>query len=98
MKILYNKEVNCFEVCEEHKTGTITIDLLELLQLGANKSVHETLDAITAEVKQLIEQESFARSVFLGEEKDSEKAEQCYWEIQAYNKVLKIIKHMEVKE
>lgn len=94
MKILYNKEVNCFEVCEEHKTGTITIDLLALLQLGANKSVRETLDVITAEVEQLIEQESFARSVFLGEEKDSKKAEQCYWEIQAYNKVLKIIKHI----
>lgn len=98
MKILYNKEVNCFEVCEEHKTGTITIDLLALLQLGANKSVRAALDAITAEVEHLIEQESFARSVFLGEEKDSEKAEQCYWEIQAYNEVLQIIKRMEVKE
>lgn len=38
MKILYNKEVNCFEVREESKTGEITISGLSA---GVNKSTRE---------------------------------------------------------
>ena len=51
----------------------------------------KVLDKIRAEIKEKIEQEEFARSVFRNEEKDSVKAEQCTGSIMAYNNVIKLI-------
>jgi len=49
------------------------------------------LDKIKAEIKEKIEQEEFARSIFRHEEKDTAKAEQCTGSIMAYNNVIKLI-------
>ena len=49
------------------------------------------LDKVKAEIKEKIEQEEFARSVFRHEEKDAVKAEQCTGSIMAYNNVIKLI-------
>ena len=49
------------------------------------------LDKIRAEIKEKIEQEEFARSVFHHEEKDTAKAEQCTGSIMAYKNVIKLI-------
>ena len=49
------------------------------------------LDKVRVEIKEKIEQEEFARSVFRHEEKDTAKAEQCTGSIMAYNNVIKLI-------
>ena len=49
------------------------------------------LEKIRAEIKEKIEQEEFARSVFRHEEKDTAKAEQCTGSIMAYNNMIKLI-------
>ena len=51
---------------------------------------HEVINKIRAEIKQKLEQEEFARSVFRHEEKDYTKAEQCTGSIMAYRDVLKM--------
>ena len=51
----------------------------------------DVLDKIKAEIKEKIEQEEFARSVFRHEEKDAVKAEQCTGSIMAYNNAIKLI-------
>ena len=51
---------------------------------------HEVINKIRAEIKQKLEQEEFARSVFRHEEKDYAKAEQCTGSIMAYRDVLKM--------
>ncbi len=53
--------------------------------------VNDVLDKIRAEIKEKIEQEEFARSVFRHEEKDAVKAEQCTGSIMAYNNLIKLI-------
>lgn len=49
------------------------------------------LDKIREEIKAKIEQEEFARSVFIHEEKNTARAKQCEGRIIAYNNVIKII-------
>lgn len=51
----------------------------------------DVLNKIRDEIKEKIEQEEFARSVFRHEEKDAVKAEQCTGSIMAYNNVIKLI-------
>ena len=46
------------------------------------------LEKIRVEIKEKIEQEEFARSVFRHEEKDTVKAEQCTGSIMAYKNVI----------
>ena len=50
--------------------------------------LEEELEKIRAEIKEKIEQEEFARSVFRHEEKDTVKAEQCTGSIMAYKNVI----------
>lgn len=66
-----------------------------IIQVGAyldgyDKGI-ELLDKIRTEIKEKIEQEEFARSVFRHEEKDTIKAEQCTGSIMAYNNMIKLI-------
>lgn len=49
------------------------------------------LDKLKVEINKNIEQEDFARSVFINEEKDYRKANQCTGNLQAYEKVLDMI-------
>lgn len=71
---------------ERHKQ--IAEWLKELKRLREKEHV---LDNIREEVKTKIEQDEFARSVFLHEEKDTAKANQCTGSIMAYNNVIKLI-------
>ena len=52
------------------------------------------LDKIRAEINKNIEQEDFARSVFINKEKDYRKANQCTGNLQAYEKVLDVIDNL----
>jgi hypothetical protein len=52
------------------------------------------LNKIRAEIKEKNEQEDFARSVFINEEKDYRKANQCTSNLQAYEKVLDMIDNL----
>lgn len=49
------------------------------------------LDKLKVEINKNIEQEDFARSVFINEEKDYRKANQCTGNLQAYEKVLDML-------
>lgn len=49
------------------------------------------INKIREEIKAKIEQEEFARSVFIHEEKNTARAKQCEGRIIAYNNVIKII-------
>lgn len=87
MKILYNKEVNCFEVCEESKTGEITISGLSA---GVSKNAREVLNDISTNVEQLIRGENklIRHMILNGREADLEKHKN---KIMAYNDVLSLI-------
>ena len=80
MKILYNKEVNCFEVREESKTGEITISGLSA---GVSKNAREVLNDISTNVEQLIRGENklIRHMILNGREADLEahknKIEDC---------------------
>lgn len=64
----------------------------EALEMAIKSLEQEpVLDKLRAEIKEKIEQEEFARSVFRHEEKDTAKAEQCTGSIMAYNNVIKLI-------
>lgn len=54
-------------------------------------TINQVLDKIKAEIREKVEQEEFARSVFRHEEKDIVKAEQCIGSIMAYNNVIKLV-------
>lgn len=56
------------------------------------------LEKLKAEINEKIDSEAFARRVFRNEENDPQKAEQCTVTIQAYNKVLTMIKDLLEKE
>ena len=52
------------------------------------------LDKLKVEINKNIEQEDFARSVFLYEEKDLDRANKCVGILEAYKKVLDMIDHL----
>lgn len=75
-------------------TNSDAVSLLmnsQYYEQGYKQGVSDVLDKIRAEVKEKIEQEEFARSVFRGEEKDAVNAEQCTGSIFAYNNVIRLI-------
>ena len=79
---------------EYHEDGYIGFDKEdnEAIDLAIKALEQEVvLEKVRAEIKEKIEQEEFARSVFRHEEKDTVKAEQCTGSIMAYNNVIKII-------
>ncbi len=78
---------------ERHK------QIAELLkELKRLRELENVLDNIKEEIKTKIEQEDFARSVFLHEEKDKIKAEWCVGKIKAYNNVIKLIDRKKVRD
>ena len=70
----------------EEKSGIV----IEQLRADRDRLL-DVFEKIRAEIKEKIEQEEFARSVFRHEEKDTFKAEQCTGSIMAYNNVIKLI-------
>ncbi len=62
------------------------------------QDINAILDNIKEEIKAKIEQEDFARSVFIHEEKDTTKANQCTGSIMAYNNVIKLIDRKKVSD
>ena len=66
-------------------------ELFELPSVNPQEPKTDVLNKIRAEIKEKIEQEEFARSVFRHEEKDAVKAEQCTGSIMAYNNAIKLI-------
>ncbi len=81
------------ECAKEHKQ--IAEWLKELKQLKEQEPI---LDKIREEIKVKIEQEDFARSVFIHEEKDHDKAKRCEGKIKAYNNVIKLIERKIVRD
>lgn len=85
-----NNCINCFYkydvTCEDCRVNTALDKAIEALE--NQKSVIEELEKIITEIKEKIEQEEFARSVFRHEEKDTVKAEQCTGSIMAYKNVI----------
>ena len=75
------------------RKGEITVSQYVEMTKPLDREVEQEpmLDKIRAEIKEKIEQEEFARSVFRHEEKDTVKAEQCTGSIMAYNNAIKII-------
>ena len=63
----------------------------KLLEAVKNGTSFSTRDDVINEIKQKIEQEEFARTVFRNEEKDENKANQCTGSIMAYKNVLKML-------
>ena len=80
---------------DEHEEFTEKkMSIIDFVNKFADEGVttaDDVLDKIRAEIKEKIEQEEFARSVFRHEEKDAAKAEQCTGSIMAYNNVIKLI-------
>ena len=70
------------KVYEEHKL------ILELLEQ------EPILDKLKDEINKNIEQEDFARYVFLYEEKDLDRANKCVGILEAYKKVLDMINNL----
>lgn len=74
------------------KIGHIGLDNgFKLLEAVKNSTSFSTRDNVINEIKQKIEQEEFARAVFMNEEKDENKANQCTGSIMAYKNVLKML-------
>ena len=82
---------------EVHKQIAEWLKELKKLKQLKEQDINAILDNIKEEVKTKIEQEDFARSVFLHEEKDHNKAQQCAGSIMAYNNVIKFIDRKKVR-
>lgn len=76
----------CLKLYTRLKVCRQTTDLLKEL-----KQKRQAIEEIKSEVKRKLEQEEFAMSVFMGEEKDKRKEYMCDGSIKAYEYVLKII-------
>jgi adenine C2-methylase RlmN of 23S rRNA A2503 and tRNA A37 len=74
------------------------VEWLKELKRLREKDTNAILDNIKEEIKTKIEQEDFAHSVFLHEEKDKIKAEWCVGKIKAYNNVIKLIDRKKVRD
>ena len=76
---------------EEEMTGNEMALMANITVEMQEDRLNEVLDKIRDEIKEKIEQEEFARSVFRHEEKDTIKAEQCTGSIMDYNNAIKLL-------
>ena len=84
--------LKCADATVGKKIKTRVAEALEM----AIKSLEQEsiLGKLKVEINKNIEQEDFARSVFINEEKDYRKANQCTGNLQAYEKVLDMIDNL----
>ena len=76
-------------------TFTEQSDWQESLDMAIKALEQEPIiNKLKVEINKNIEQEDFARSVFINEEKDYRKANQCTGNLQAYEKVLDMIDNL----
>ena len=86
--------IDCFKKSQPYiatRLHEFEKELFELPSVNPQEPKTDVLNKIRAEIKEKIEQEEFARSVFRHEEKDAVKAEQCMGSIMSYNNAIKLI-------
>ena len=82
------KEYLFESLCDDLKKAQAEIE-----RLNENSKAEKVamLDKLKVEINKNIEQEDFARSVFLYEERDLDRANKCVGILEAYKKVLDMI-------
>ena len=87
MQLIIYIDEETYKKCKWKNNGVVGLEWWERA-IANGTPLEEELEKIRAEIKEKIEQEEFARSVFRHEEKDTVKAEQCTGSIMAYKNVI----------